>query len=307
MSWDETRATQPPPWLETLIVSRMSDLVEGFQVRRTLPSARRRMVGPFIFLDQMGPAEFRPGHGLDVRPHPHIGLSTVTYLFEGEVLHRDSLGTVQPIRPGEVNWMTAGRGIAHSERTPPEMRSARGRMFGIQAWVALPKEHEETEPSFAHHAADTLPALEGEGARVHLIAGSLYGKRSPVRTHSALFYADAALETGSRLELPAEYEERAVYLVEGAVEIGGTPFSPGELLVFRPGSEIVLKALTPARMLLLGGEPLSERRYIFWNFVSSSKERLEAAKADWKEGRFAPVPQETEFIPLPEDPLHPVR
>jgi redox-sensitive bicupin YhaK (pirin superfamily) len=300
MSWDDTRQAESPPWLETLIVSRTQNLVDGFQVRRTLPSARRRMVGPFIFLDQMGPTVLRPGQGLDVRPHPHIGLATVTYLFEGEVLHRDSLGTVQAIRRGEVNWMTAGRGIAHSERTPPGLRAEGGRMFGIQAWVALPKQHEETEPAFAHHAADTLPFIEGEGARVNLIAGALYGRHSPVQTLSPLFYADAALETGSRLELPTEYVERAAYLVEGAVEIDGTAFSPGELLVFRPGSEIVLQASAPARMLLLGGEPLSERRYIYWNFVSSSQERLEVAKADWKAGRFAPVPQETEFIPLPE-------
>jgi redox-sensitive bicupin YhaK (pirin superfamily) len=302
MSWDETSDTRQHPALENLIVTRTRDLGDGFHVRRALPSAQRRMVGPFIFLDQMGPAVFRSGQGLDVRPHPHIGLATVTYLFEGEILHRDSLGVVQPIRPGEVNWMTAGRGIVHSERTGPEARSAGGGLFGIQAWLALPKQHEETAPAFVHHAADTLPFLEGEGVRMRLIAGALHGKRSPVQTLSDMFYADVALEACAGLVLRAEYEERALYLAEGTVEIDGTAFSPGELLVFRPGSEIALQASTPARMVLLGGEPMDGPRHIFWNFVSSSKERLEEAKAYWKAGRFAQVPQETEFIPLPEDP-----
>ncbi|MBZ4420182.1 pirin family protein [Myxococcus sp. RHSTA-1-4] len=306
MSWDETTETRQHPELETLIVSRTRDLGDGFEVRRALPSARRRMVGPFIFLDQMGPAVFRSGQGLDVRPHPHIGLATVTYLFEGEILHRDSLGVVQPIRPGEVNWMTAGQGIVHSERTAPETRAAGGRLFGLQAWVALPKKHEETRPTFVHHAADTMPFLEGEGVRMHLIAGALHGKRSPVQTFSDMFYADTALEAGAGLVLPAEYEERALFLSEGSVEIDGVGFKPGELLVFRPGSEIDIRASTAARMMLLGGEPMDGPRYIFWNFVSSSKERLEEAKADWRAGRFARVPQETEFIPLPEEPA-PVR
>ncbi len=306
MRWDERNEPEPPPGLETHIVTRTRDL-GGFEVRRALPSAQRRMVGPFIFLDQMGPAVFRAGQGLDVRPHPHIGLATVTYLFEGEILHRDSLGTVQPIRPGEVNWMNAGRGIAHSERTAPEPRAAGGRLFGIQAWVALPKRHEESAPAFAHHGASAMPIIEGEGARVRLIAGALYGKRSPVGTLSDLFYADVALEAGARLELPAEYEERGLYLTEGTVELDGTAFGPGELLVFRPGGALVLRAATPARMMLLGGEPMDGQRYIYWNFVSSSKERLEEAKADWKAGRFAPVPQETEFIPLPDEDPGPVR
>ncbi|PTL80530.1 pirin family protein [Vitiosangium sp. GDMCC 1.1324] len=306
MSWDFTNETTPHPTLETLIVAPTRDLGDGFNVRRALPSARRRMVGPFIFLDQMGPAVFRSGQGLDVRPHPHIGLSTVTYLFEGQVLHRDSLGVVQSIQPGAVNWMTAGRGIVHSERTSPEARAAGGRLYGIQAWVALPKQHEETAPSFVHHAADTLPFIEGEGVRLHLIAGELYGKRSPVQTLSDMFYADAALEEGAGLVLPARHEERGLYLVEGSVEIDGTEFNPGELLVFRKGSEISFQATSPARMMLLGGEPMDGPRYIYWNFVSSSKERLEEAKADWKAKRFAAVPHETEFIPLPEEPApHP--
>lgn len=309
MSWEEDlQGREPPPSLETLIVPRVRDLGDGFHVRRALPSARRRMVGPFIFLDQMGPADFDPGRGLDVRPHPHIGLATVTYLFEGEILHRDSLGSVQHIRPGAVNWMTAGQGIAHSERTGPETRAAGGRLFGIQAWVALPKQHEETAPAFVHHPTDTLPVVEGEGVHLHVIAGEVHGGKSPVRAHSALFYADAKLDAGARLKLPTQYEERGLYLVEGTVDVEGTRFQPGELLVFKPGSGIILSAEAPARMMLLGGEPMDGPRYLFWNFVSSSKERLEAAKADWKEGRFGAVPQETEFIPLPpDDPPAPVR
>ncbi len=290
--------------LETAIVTRVRDLVGGFKVRRVLPSSRRRMVGPFIFLDQMGPEILQANTGLDVAPHPHIGLATVTYLFAGELLHRDSLGTLQPIRPGEVNWMTAGRGIAHSERTPQEMRRIGSQLFGIQAWVALPQRDEETDPAFAHHGADELPVIEGEGKRVRLISGSLYGARAPVQTLSEMFYADATIEPGACLSLPAEHEERAAYVVEGALELlrdGGT-FNAGQLLVFKPGEEITLQApeSSPVRVMLLGGEPMDGKRHIFWNFVSSSKERIEQAKEDWKTGRFTPVPDETEFIPLPE-------
>jgi redox-sensitive bicupin YhaK (pirin superfamily) len=305
MSWDADE-TRRHPALETLIVTRTREISDGFEVRRALPSMHRRMVGPFIFLDQMGPAVFQGGQGLDVRPHPHIGLATVTYLLQGEVLHRDGLGTVQSIRPGEVNWMTAGSGIAHSERTGPETRASGGALFGLQAWVALPKRHEEVAPSFIHHEAHTIPFMEGEGVRMHLIAGTLHGKRSPVKTFSEMFYADVALRAGARLTLPAEHEERALYLFEGTLEADGMVFGPGELLVFKPHADIVLKAPQAARMVLLGGEPMDGPRYIYWNFVSSSKERLEVAKADWREGRFAPVPQETEFIPLPEEPT-PVR
>jgi len=298
MSSNETRSH---PELEHVIVTPTKDL-GGFEVRRALPSAQRRMVGPFIFLDQMGPATFQPSHGIDVRPHPHIGLATVTYLFEGEILHRDNLGVVQPIQPGAVNWMTAGRGIAHSERTAPDKRATGGRLFGMQAWVALPKEHEETEPSFVHHPASTLPLLKGEGASVNLIAGSLYGKSSPVKTLSEMFYAAVVLEAGARLALPPDYEERAIYIAEGSVELDGVAFSTGELLICRPGSEIVFRASAPARLMLLGGAPMDGPRHVFWNFVSSTRERIEVAKADWKAGRFTQVPQETEFIPLPEDP-----
>jgi redox-sensitive bicupin YhaK (pirin superfamily) len=293
-----------PPVLDTVVVTRLRDLVDGFKVRRVLPSARRRMVGPFIFLDQMGPEILSAGRGLDVAPHPHIGLATVTYLFTGEILHRDSLGTVQAIRPGEVNWMTAGSGIAHSERTPPPLRATGSNLFGIQSWVALPMGDEETEPAFAHHDAAELPVVEGEGKRMRLITGSLYGARSPVRTLSEMFYADAELEAGARLPVPVDHEERAAYIVEGAVTLSGDGgvFEAGQLLVFKPGAEMTLEALgsSPARLMLLGGEPMDGRRHIWWNFVSSSSERIEQAKEDWKAGRFAPVPEETEFIPLPE-------
>jgi len=297
------REEEMPPGLEIVIVTRVREIVDGFKVRRALPSAKRRMVGPFIFLDQMGPEVLRAGRGLDVAPHPHIGLSTVTYLFEGELMHRDSLGTVQPIRPGEVNWMTAGSGIAHSERTPQEMRLSGSELFGIQSWVAIPKRYEEADPAFAHHGADELPIVEGEGKRVRLITGSLYGAQSPVHTLSEMFYADITLVEGARLSVPAEYEERAAYIVEGSVELlpdDGT-YSAGQLLVFKPGAEIILRApeTSAARMMLLGGEPMDGARHIWWNFVSSSRERIEHAKEDWRTGRFAPVPEETEFIPLP--------
>jgi redox-sensitive bicupin YhaK (pirin superfamily) len=298
------QSVEVPASLETVIVTRVRDLVDGFKVRRVLPSARRRMVGPFIFLDQMGPEILSAGRGLDVAPHPHIGLATVTYLFEGELLHRDGLGTVQLITPGEVNWMSAGRGIAHSERTPQQSRTAGSNLFGIQSWVALPKKDEEAAPGFAHYGSGELPVVEGEGKRVRLITGSLYGERSPVRTPSEMFYAEVTLKGGARLPVPNEHEERAAYVVEGAVELlgDGGSFEAGQLLVFKPGAEITLSARRPsgARLMLLGGEPSDGPRHIWWNFVSSSKERIEQAKEDWKAGRFAPVPEETEFIPLPE-------
>ena len=289
--------------LETVIVTRTRHLVGGFKVRRALPSTKRRMVGPFIFLDQMGPEVLRANTGLDVAPHPHIGLATVTYLFEGELLHRDSLGTIQPIRPGEVNWMTAGNGIAHSERTPQEMRATGSQLFGIQSWVALPRQDEEIDPAFAHHEASELPVIEGEGKRVRLIAGSLYGAQSPVQTLSEMFFADIKLVAEARLSVAAEHEERAAYIVEGSVEVlsDDSTYSAGQLLIFKPGAEITLRAheSSHARMMLLGGEPMDGGRHIWWNFVSSSKERIEQAKEDWKTGQFAPVPQDTEFIPIP--------
>jgi redox-sensitive bicupin YhaK (pirin superfamily) len=295
------RAERP---FETVIVTRLRDLVGGFKVRRALPSARRRMVGPFIFLDQMGPEVLRSGRGLDVAPHPHIGLATVTYLFEGELLHRDSLGSVQPIHPGEVNWMTAGSGIAHSERTPHKLREAGSKLFGIQSWVALPQRYEEASPSFTHHGGNDLPVIEGEGKRLRLIAGALYGARSPVETLSEMFYADITLESSAVIPLPTEYEERAVYVVKGSLFVlpDGESYGGGQLLVLKAGAVISLRAdkTSGARFMLLGGEPMDGPRHIWWNFVSSSKERIEQAKEDWKSGGFVPVPDETEFIPLPE-------
>jgi redox-sensitive bicupin YhaK (pirin superfamily) len=302
MSDDSTQQPLLSANLENVIVTRQRDLIGGFKVRRALPSARRRMVGPFIFLDQMGPEILRGGQGLDVAPHPHIGLATVTYLFEGELLHRDGLGTIQVIKPGEVNWMTAASGIAHSERTPPELRRGSA-LFGIQSWVALPRRDEEAGPTFAHHSAGELPVEEGEGKRVRLIAGSLYGLRSPVQTLSEMFYADITLLQGARLPVPVEHEERAVYVVEGSLKLlpDDGIFEAGQLLVFKPRAEIVLESESPSsRLMLLGGEPLDGPRHIWWNFVSSSHERIEQAKQDWREQRFAPVPEETEFIPLPE-------
>ena len=285
--------------LQSVIVPRPRDL-GGFEVRRVLPSLERRSVGPFVFFDQMGPAELAPGQGIDVRPHPHIGLATVTYLFAGRIMHRDSLGTVQPIEPGEVNWMTAGRGIVHSERSDTEDRKRPQKLYGIQIWVALPNQHEETDADFAHYAAESLPLIEDEGKTIRVIAGSCFGKTSPVKTFSSLFYADALLQPGASLALGNEYEERAIYLLEGTVEIGGQIFEPGRLLVFSSGDEIAVKANSLARLLLFGGEPLDAPRHVWWNFVSSSRERIEQAKSDWKAGRFAHVPGDMEFIPLPE-------
>ena len=292
----------PPPGLETVIIPRAHD-VGGFEVRRALPARERQMVGPFIFFDQMGPGEFLTGKGLDVRPHPHIGLSTVTYLFEGEILHRDSLGSAQAIQPGALNWMTAGRGIVHSERTDPAKRDHAQRMYGIQSWVALPKSAEETAPAFVHHDAAALPVVEEAGLRMRLIAGEGWGMKAPVAVSSPLFYADAILSPGGRLPLPAEHEERGAYVVEGSVEVAGTVFEAGRMLVFRAGDALALTAgPRGARLLMLGGATMDGPRYLFWNFVASSREKLEQAKADWKAGRFAKVPgDDKEFIPLPEE------
>lgn len=304
MSWqsaEEPEVIAPPACkaLQHVIVPRPRDL-GGFEVRRVLPAPERRNVGPFVFFDQMGPAELAPGAGIDVRPHPHIGLATVTYLFAGTIIHRDSLGTVQAIEPGEVNWMTAGRGIAHSERSDAELRKQREKLYGIQIWVALPKQHEEIAPDFTHYEAGELPVIEGEGKTIRLIAGSLFSKQSPVKTFSSLFYADVSLRPGAVVSLENQYEERAIYLLEGNVEIAGQPFEPGRLLVFASGDVISVRASSAARLLLFGGEPLDGPRHLWWNFVSSSRERIEQAKGDWKAGHFAPVPGDTEFIPLPE-------
>jgi len=297
----------PPPGnaaaadaIETVIVPRARDLGD-FEVRRALPSAQRQMVGPFIFFDQFGPVVMRAGQGFDVRPHPHIGLATVTWLFDGQIFHRDSLGSAQPITPGELNWMTAGRGIVHSERTPDTERANDRAMFGIQSWVALPRTFEETAPAFAHVAASDLPMVEDRGIKAHIVAGSLYGATSPVSTFSDLFYADVTLAPGATLPIPADHEERGIYIAEGSIEIAGQSFEQGRLLVLHPGDMLAVKAITPSRLMLLGGEPMDGPRYIWWNFVSSSRDRIEAAKNDWKQARFAIVPgDETEFIPLPE-------
>lgn len=295
-----TRDSSACQFIDTIIVPKARDL-GGFEVRRALPAIERRMIGPFVFLDQMGPAEFAPGKGIDVRPHPHINLATVTYLYAGEIYHRDTLGSAQAIRPGDLNWMSAGRGIAHSERTAPEVRAGSHPLSGLQAWVALPAAHEESEPSFAHYSKDVLPTIQAEGKNVRIIAGSLYGETSPAKVYSDLFYADVQLAAGATLPLDPEHEERGLYLHDGEIEIAGDRFEPGRLLVFKPGDRITIKALTPARFMLLGGAPLDGPRHMWWNFVSSRKERIEQAKEDWKAGRFGTVPgDDKEFIPLPD-------
>jgi redox-sensitive bicupin YhaK (pirin superfamily) len=290
-----------PPGVDGVILPRAHD-IGGFEVRRALPATQRQMVGPFIFFDQMGPGEFLTGKGLDVRPHPHIGLSTVTYLFDGAIQHRDSLGSDQSIVPGDVNWMTAGRGITHSERTAATARGHANPLYGIQSWVALPRAHEEMAPGFIHHGADALPVIEDGGARLRLVAGTGWGLRAPVLTPSELFYADAVLQPGAALKMPDDHEERAAYVVEGEVEIAGVRFEAGRMLLFRAKDSIALRAgAAGARLLLLGGAVMDGPRHLFWNFVSSSRERIEQAKADWKAGRFATVPgDDREFIPLPE-------
>ena len=287
--------------VETVIVPRARDL-GGFEVRRALPSRMRQMVGPFIFFDQMGPAEFSEGQGIDVRPHPHINLATVTYLFDGEIIHRDSLGTMMPIRPGAVNWMTAGRGIVHSERTSPAMKARGSRLFGLQTWVALPAAREETDPSFAHFEEADLPVLEAEGKRVRLVVGEAWGLRSPVKTFTNTIYADVRLEPGAVLPLDAIHEEHAVYVVSGAVTIRSGRFPSGQLLVLRPDTITLRNAEDEVtRLVLIGGETMDGPRHIWWNFVSSRPDRIEQAKEDWKAGRFVTVPGDAEeFIPLPD-------
>ena len=286
--------------IEKVIVPRSHDL-GGFQVRRALPAIGQRMVGPFIFFDQMGPAEFHLGEGLDVRPHPHIGLSTVTYLFDGEIMHRDSLGTALAIKPGAVNLMTAGRGIVHSERTGMEARATGPKLYGIQAWLALPKTHEEVAPEFKHHGAGELPRIVEGGKRISLIMGSAYGQTSPVKFPWDALYAEAVLSPGAILPLDPDYDERAIYIVSGKIDIAGDEFGAGQLLVFKPGDRISILAIDQARVMIVGGEPMDGPRNIWWNFVSSSKERIEQAKHEWKSGRFDTVPgDESEFIPLPE-------
>ena len=282
-----------------LIVPRLRDL-GGFSVRRVLPAPRHRMVGPFVFFDHMGPADFAPGGGIDVRPHPHINLATVTYLFEGEIFHRDSLGSAQAIRPGAINWMTAGRGIVHSERTPPEPRAAGHRLHGLQIWVALPSAVEESDPSFHHHPADSLPVWSDGGLQARVLVGSGFGVTSPVAAASPLSYVEATLAPGAVLPLDPEFPERAVYLVEGAAALGDARLAAGQMIVLAPDDR-ELRAEGGCRLVFIAGEPLDGPRHIEWNFVSSSPERIERAKRDWRERRFPLVPgDDQEFIPLPD-------
>lgn len=290
---------QPPPdaAIALTIDGRPRDL-GGFTVRRILPAAARRMVGPFVFFDHMGPAELPAGHGIDVRPHPHIGLATVTYLFEGEILHRDSLGHVQAIEPGAVNWMSAGGGIVHSERTGDAERARASRLHGIQAWVALPAADEDGPPSFHHHPAATLPTLAGDGWQLRLIAGTALGARAPVATASPMFYLDVAMTAGGRLPIPDAYPERAVYVVDGRVRIDGAPLPAATMAVLAPAAAVI-EADADSRLMILGGEPLGER-LLWWNFVATSAAKIDAAKAAWAADRFGRVPGETERIPLPE-------
>ena len=292
--------------IDTLIIPRARDL-GGFEVRRALPAPKRQMVGPFIFFDQMGPAEFLPSRGMDVRPHPHIGLATISYLYRGRMHHRDSLGTDSWIEPGAVNWMVAGQGITHSERTDDKTQVDPMPFFGIQTWVALPKDHEDRAPTFHHAPKDALPMMEGEGKKVRLILGSAYGETAPVDVASEMFYADAVLQTGAKLPLPDNHEDRGVYVVDGSVDVAGVSYEAGQMMGFRPGDRISVTAGPQgARLMLLGGATLEGPRYIWWNFVASSRERIDEAKEAWRKEdwdsnpRFhLPPGDDDEFIPLP--------
>ncbi len=287
------------PSIERTIEGRPRDL-GGFSVRRTLPAVHRRILGPFVFFDHMGPAALAPGAGMDVRPHPHIELATVTYLFDGEIDHRDSLGTFQTIRPGDVNWMVAGRGIVHSERSGPASRRAGVHVHGIQCWVALPLEHERTEPRFEHHPASTIPRVSLDGAVLDVVAGTAYGAESPVGVLSPTLYVHARLDAGATLEIDDTHEERAIYVVEGSLGCDERTLGVGTMVILRPGAHVTVAATEPTRVMLLGGAKLEGERHLFWNFVSSSMERLEQAKLDWKERRFPAIPgDDVEFIPLP--------
>lgn len=310
MSWNPAIEPQCPEAgdvdsIETLIIPRARDL-GGFEVRRALPAPKRQMVGPFIFFDQMGPAEFLTGSGIDVRPHPHIGLGTVTYLYQGEFQHRDSLGSDQMIYPGALNWMVAGSGVTHSERTSAQTRKSPSSLFGIQTWVALPEADEETDPTFQHFSQEALPVLEGEGKTVRVILGNAWGQNAPARTFSDMFYADAALLAGASIPLPTGHEDRGVYVVSGSVSVAGQTFDANRMMVFRPGDEITLKSGDDgARLMMLGGETLNGPRYVWWNFVATSRDKIEAAKEAWARGDFhdgrftLPPGDQDEFIPLP--------
>jgi len=285
--------------VETVITPKPKDL-GGFTVRRALPALERRRLGPFVFFDQMGPAGFPAGQGIDVRPHPHIGLATLTWLIQGEILHRDSLGSEQVIQPGAVNWMIAGSGIVHSERTPDDARAAGAPLYGLQTWLALPQSHEEMDPSFTHHPADSLPRFSEPGCEIVLIAGRGWGKQSPVRMLSDTHYADVRLQAGGTAEVPGDIQESGVYVLSGEVTVDGTAVAPGRMAVLAEGDGVPVRAATTAHVMFVGGAALDGHRHLWWNFVSSSKDRIDQAKEDWAAGRFTPVPGETEFIPLPE-------
>jgi len=311
MSWNPALAPGCPDdisadAIETLIIPRARD-IGGFEVRRALPAPRRQMVGPFIFFDQMGPAEFLTAQGIDVRPHPHIGLGTVTYLYSGHFQHRDSLGTEQVIEPGAVNWMVAGRGVTHSERSTAESRKRPQSLFGIQTWVALPESHEDTDPAFEHHARPTLPVIEAEGATARLILGHAYGETAPATLYSETFYLDVTLTPGARFPLPDDHEDRGLYITEGSVTVAGQTFDAGRMMVFRPGDRITVAAGPQgARLMALGGATLNGPRHVWWNFVASSRDRIEAAKTEWRAARWGqgqfdlPEGDRDEFIPLPD-------
>jgi redox-sensitive bicupin YhaK (pirin superfamily) len=300
----EANASDP---VALVLEPRERDLGDGFHVRRVLPAGKRRAVGPFVFFDHFGPTTLLPGHALDVRPHPHINLATVTYLYEGEIDHRDSLGSFQTIRAGDINWMTAGRGIVHSERTPPALRASGSRVHGLQLWVGLPREHEEAPPAFHHYAGDTLPVVREPGVFVRVLAGEAFGARSPVATLSRLVYLDVALDAGASVALPAALGARGAYVVKGDVTCGGGSFAPGRMLVIADGVSARLATERGARFVVVGGEPFPEPRHLWWNFASSSEARIDEAKRDWLErrgdpgGPFPLVPgDEQEFIPIPE-------
>lgn len=285
--------------LEMAIIPRTSD-IGGFEVKRALPFRDRRMVGPFIFWDQMGPGEFLAGQGIDVRPHPHIGLSTVTYLFDGEIDHRDSLGTFATIQPGDINLMSAGRGIVHSERTGASVRAQASKLYGIQSWLAQPLKTENSAPNFAHHTKTSLPLIEAEGAQIRLLMGNAYGATSPIKTDWDTLYADITLEAGAEIPIPSQTEERALYVLSGEIMMGGIIYPPEQMLILRQNDDVVIRAMTPVRMMVLGGAVMDGPRYIYWNFVASTKERLEQAKEDWRQQNFPKVVgDDQEFIPLP--------
>ncbi|MCA8869767.1 MAG: pirin family protein [Rhodobacteraceae bacterium] len=292
--------------IETLIIPRARD-IGGFEVKRALPAPRRRMVGPFVFFDQAGPAEFLTGQGIDIRPHPHIGLGTVTYLYQGDFHHRDSIGSDQIIHPGALNWMVAGKGVTHSERTSRQGRSGPHSLFGIQTWIALPEDREDMEPVFEHHGKDALPEIESEGIKARLILGTAYGQTAPATMFSETFYLDVVLEPGARMPLPDDHEDRGIYVTRGSVLIAGQEFEAGRMMVFRPGDKITVTAgVQGARIMALGGATLNGPRYIWWNFVASSREKIEAAKQEWRQGRWGkglfdlPVDDRYEFVPLPD-------